>query len=326
MKAKFKKFWEYIKKHIKGLNKSICFVCRKHHKLYLFILFDIIWCYIRYGTSYTEYRVFDFCVLDANKRDSYLNINRHKKIDKYLFSKNKNLLLKDNNEIFKVLDDLLKRDIYNIKDISFKEFELFALEKKDILCRGNSNNFKVFHLNDFRSPAFMLEKIKNEKLFWVEGALKQHKALNEIYNDYSFISVVTSFDGVKAECVTSSIKVPDGNSKFLNGFIDIKTGKAKPNFRDDKGNVFTEHPITNYKFKDLELPKFKEMLELVKKAQCRFPNIREIQWHLYISSNKVVILGASIWNDYNFAQIGEYLKNNIGLMSYYNDLIKRIKY
>ena len=84
MKTKLKKFWDYIKKHLKGLNKTICFICKKHHKFYPIILFDIIWCYMRYGTSYTEYRVFDYCLLDGKRRDSYLNVNRHRKLDKYL--------------------------------------------------------------------------------------------------------------------------------------------------------------------------------------------------------------------------------------------------
>lgn len=326
MKTKLKKFWDYIKKHLKGLNKTICFICKKHHKFYPIILFDIIWCYMRYGTSYTEYRVFDYCLLDGKRRDSYLNVNRHRKLDKYLFHKKKHLLLNNNKEIFKSLDELLKRDIYNIKDISFKEFEVLALDKKDILCRGNKNEFKVFHLKDFRSPAFMLEKIKNEKLFWVEGALKQHKTLNEVIDEYSFISVVSTYDGKEADIVASSIKVNDGEGGKLTGYIDIKTGKVKANFRDDSGNIFTEHPLTKYKFKDLEIPRFKEVIELVKKAQCKFPNIREIEWHLYISSNKVIILGANIWDDYNFIQIGEYLKNRIGLMPYYEELIRKIKY
>lgn len=325
MKNEFKKLVAYIKKHLKQLNKCICYICRTHNKFYLFILIDIIWCYIRYDVSYNEYRIFEFCNLNSNTRDTYLTIKRHKKLDKYLFDKKKSLLLKNNKEIFNTLSEYLKRDIYNVKDMSFKEFEVFCLDKKNLICRSNSNEFKVLHLDNFRSPAFMLDKINKEKLFWVEEEFKQHKSFNSLTDKLCILNIVSSYDGDNSDIVCGSLTVPFDECN-LTLYIDIKTGKLKGNARDNLGKTYSESLTTNEKFKDFEIPKFKEVIDLVKKCQKKFPNIREIEWKLYVSSNKVIVLSASIWDDYNFVQIGEYNRNKVGLMPYYKNLINKIKY
>ena len=80
----------------------------------------------------------------------------------------------------------------------------------------------------------------------------------------------------------------------------------------------------------------KEILEKAKNKEIKiyFPmdsvcakeikEVKEIEWNICISSKKVYLIGASLWDDYIYYQMPEY--NKIGLMPYYriklNDMRK----
>ena len=45
--------------------------------------------------------------------------------------------------------------------------------------------------------------------------------------------------------------------------------------------------------------------------------VRQLEWSFLVGSKKVYLLGANVWDDYVFTQTPEFLRNKIGLMSYY---------
>ena len=82
MKESFKEF----KRIMKNMNKTIKYIHKKEGYLYTFLFFDILWCYIRYGITYNEYRIFKFYNLEASKRKTYISKRKYKKIRKSLVS------------------------------------------------------------------------------------------------------------------------------------------------------------------------------------------------------------------------------------------------
>ena len=94
MKKNFKKFFDYLKKHIKGINRSIKLIKKKSsNSSRIFLFFDMWWSYIRYGVTYDEYRVFEFYLIPGYKRDTYMSKCRHQNLEKHLFDKNHLILL-----------------------------------------------------------------------------------------------------------------------------------------------------------------------------------------------------------------------------------------
>lgn len=336
MKKEFKKIFLFLKKNIKGINHSIMKIKSRENIAYIILLFDMMYSYIRYGIDYDEYRIFEFYNLSYDKRNTYMGHVRHKKFEKKFYSV-KHLVLLNNREKFYIkFKKYLNREIYNINELSFKEFEELALKKHELVCRGNNlkseNNTLCLNLKNFRSPAFLLEKSRVNKLYLVEASIKQNKVLEGI-NSYNMntISVITLKINNNVNIVCSYIKF--GISKEYNydvnssenimGLIDIKTGKVKNKFLGSNGEVYCEHPISRVKLTSFEVPLFDEIKKIAVNCANEFDESLEMEWNFVISNNKVFLINGKLWNDYILVQSPLLLKNKVGLMPYYKDKIKK---
>lgn len=312
MIKELKKCFKNLISNLKKLNKNILYVKKQCNKSYIYILFDMLFSTIKYDVNDEEYKLFEFYNLDKNKRNTYLTNYRHDKLKKYLYDKNIINILNDKNKLLKRFKDVLKREVYNINDLSFKEFEELSKSSDKLLCRSVSNSFvktyKVFDVNDYRSSAFMAEDIKKNKLFLVEKYFKNNKVFDELDSDLVVINVVTLYNKRGVSIISSSIKFKD-KDKIISGSIDIKNKTLEPNLKDEKFN--------NYKkVNKIEIPYFDKIIDLSKKLSCELSEIKEIEWSFCINGKNIYLMDASLWNDYTFAQLRDYRK--FGLMSFYN--------
>lgn len=335
MKKNLKKFFDYLKKHIKGINRSIRLIRKKSSKSRIVLFFDMWWSYIRYGVNYDEYRIFEFYLIPGYKRDTYMSECRHQNLEKHLCDKKHLAILKSREKFYIKFKDSLNREFYNIKEMSFKEFEELALKKKELVCRSNSlngeNGTLTLNVKNFRSPAFLLDKAKKSGLNIVEVSVKQNKIFESI-NSYNMntVSVVTLLCGNKVDIVSSYVKFGiteedkyDVNSvKHVTGIVDIKTGTIKHKLVSGEDEVYSEHPISKVKLVGLEIPLFDEIKKVASACALEFDEALEVEWNFVISNTKVYLINANLWDDYVFAQLPMFSKNKIGLMPYYRDNVK----
>ena len=92
------------------------------------------WSYIRYGVDYDEYRIFEFYSLPGFKRDTYMSKCRHQNLENYLCDVKHLVILNNRTKFYIKFKDVLNREYYNVKELSFKEFELltYFMENKGI--------------------------------------------------------------------------------------------------------------------------------------------------------------------------------------------------
>lgn len=335
---KIKYWFNYINKHIKELFKTIIYISRITGKSSLFIFIDIIRCFIKFGSSYNEYRIFKFFLIDDYIKDTYLTKIRHENLEKYLYKKNN--LLKDRREFYKKFNKYLNRKVCYIKNLSFKQLENFILENDELVCKSNvllEKNSKILYLKDFRSPAFVLSDVNKNNLYFLEENFKQHKLIEKI-NPYNIniLSIVTLKYKNTVNIINSTIKFGSSvsfvydyqKSNYINGYIDIANGKIKGKCIDRYGKTFSHHPISGESFIDFKVPNFKKAINTAIKCAKDIDNILEIEWNFAISKTKIILISANIWKDYIFCQMPEFLEDKKGLMPYYRmhiDKSKKIK-
>lgn len=336
MKKNLKKFFDYLKKHIKGINRSIRLIRKKSSKSRIILFFDMWWSYIRYGVTYDEYRIFEFYLIPGYKRDTYMSKCRHENLEKHLYDKKHLTILNSREKFYIKFKDLLNREFYNTKEMSFKEFEELALKKKELVCRSSSLKSETgtlsLNVKNFRSPAFLLDKAKKSGLNIVEASIKQNKLFDSI-NPYNMntVSVVTLLCGNKVDIISSYVKFGiteedkyDVNSvKHVTGIVDIKTGTIKHKLVSGENEVYSEHPISKVKLVGLEIPLFDEIKKIASACALEFDESLEIEWNFVISNTKVYLINANLWDDYVFAQLPMFSKNKVGLMPYYRDNVKK---
>lgn len=313
MKESFKK----LKRKIKYLNKTLKYVHNKTMLPYTFLFLDIVWCFIIYGTTYNDYRVFEFYNIGHSLRKTYMSKRKYNRINRLLVDKEITNVIEDKKLFLLRFKDFMKNDIENINSMSFKGFEEYAKENNKIIARSNSKSFltsyKKYNLSDYRSAAFMSEDIKNNKLSLIEKDFNQHKELNEIA-PLVIINVLTVYNR-GCDVVASTLKYLD-NGKIISGNINYNKGKITGRFKDVDGHNYGEN------FDGFVIPCYDKIIEMSNKLCFELEEIRQVEWSFIVTSRGVVYLvDANVWNDYVFTQTPEFLKNKVGLMSYYNKII-----
>lgn len=337
MKKWFKNAWNYLKKHICGLHKTISYVYRKSDHLRIYIFFDIIRCFIMYGANYNEYRIFELYLINRKLEDTYLTKSRHDIFAPYLYNKENLELLKDRREFYKKFDKYLKRNTCYSKNLSFKQMEELILTSKVVVCKSatlKEEKTKILNLKDFRSPAFLLEEANNNKLFVLEECVEQNELLEEINpNNMNILSIVTLKDKGNVDVISATIKFGTSEkyeydykkSDYITGFVNLETGKVTHKYRSRNGKIYSNHPVTGERIINIEIPNFKKAINAAIKCAKEVDDILEIEWNFALSKNKAILIGANLWEDYTFSQIPEFLNKKVGLMPYYRYHVDKSK-
>ncbi len=336
MRKKLVKFLKYLKKHICGLNKTIVYVRKNTGNLYIYILFDIIRCYILYGASYNEYRIFELFIIGRNLESTYLTKFHHKKLERKLYKKKNIDYLNDRREFYKKYDKYLNRDICYSKNLSFKQLEELITTKKIIVCKSSNmkeSNTEVLDVKNFRSPAFLLDYANKNNLPILEETLNQHKEIETINpNNINILSITTLKINNEINVVSAIMKFGTSTSfeydykksNYLNFYVDLNSGIIKHRGRDRYGEIIQKHPVTNEKIVGFEIPLFEKAINAAIKCAKDTEEMLEVEWNFMISSKKVALISANKWVDYTFAQIPEYLNKKIGLKPFYDENIKKL--
>ncbi|MDD6272311.1 MAG: hypothetical protein PUA90_02185 [bacterium] len=322
MIEKTKKILIGIKNKLKKLNKNIRIITKNTNKIYIIILLDILLCKILYNTSSYEYRIYEFYNINHNKRKTYLSKYRYE-LKRKIHNNKKILNVINNKEKLNLrLKKYLNREVVNVNSLSYKEFENIMFETKKILCRSINSKFidsyKIFNLEDFRGPGFILEKIKDDKLLLVEKSFNQNKTLNKISSSLVLINVTTISNDNKSEVLSLTISFKE-NDKIIKGFIDSKTMCIKGHLRCN--NEIYKEEVIPYK-----IPHLKDIITYAKSISLELSEQKEIEWSFALSENNdIYLLDANIWDDYEFVQIREYLNNSIGILPKYKNILLNLK-
>lgn len=308
MKESIKKFYKNVKNDIYHIRKNINYIHNISGKSRIVIFFDILYSSIRYGISDNEYRIFEFYRIKRDKRRTYLSISKHKRIAWLIEDKKNDSILENKKDFIK---EYIDRKIYDVNKMTFKEFEDFALGSKKVLARSPKKSivksFKVFDVNDYRSPAFMSEDIKKSGLNLVEKYIFKDKNLSNI--DDSFILInVTTFDG---EVMASSIKYKE-DGQIISGSIDIKKGILKGHLKDEDGKNYSGI------FEGFEIPSYNKIIEYARDMSVKLSDIREVEWSFALDNKgKVHLMDANKYDDFVFAQTPEFLVSRVGFLPKY---------
>ncbi len=311
MYKKIKKIFKKININLRNLDKNIKYVVKKSNELYITILFDILLCKILYNISSYEYRIYEFYNISHYKRKTFLSKKRYELYKKLYINKNILNIINNKIKIYLRFKNYLNREVKNINDISYKEFENIILENKKILCRSVSSNFvsnhKIFNLNDYRGPGFILEKMKENNLLLVEKFFEQNEILNKISSSLVVINIGTLCYNKSIDVLSTTISFNE-NDKIIKGFIDCKTMKLKGHLRCNN-EIYKEEEY-NYK-----IPCLKEIISISKKMALELSEIKLVEWSFTINrDNEIYFVDANIWDDYEFVQLREYLNNKNGIL------------
>lgn len=218
-------------------------------------------------------------VLGYNFKKSFYYNNKTNDIP---ILKNKEDIVSYITSLFEKLED----DSIFIKPIDGRQgTDCFKLKRENLNSEANDNIF-----NTILNGNFVFQE-----------TIKQHDDINQIYSGSINTIRIDTYTNDMREIHLLSASMRFGSSGnyvdniSAGGFfvpIDIETGKFKKygmQLLEYGGNLYTEHPDTNFTFLDFKIPYFNEIKEMVVQASSLAPN-KLVGWDVAISKKGPVII------------------------------------
>ena len=323
----------YIKRVLGGasfkkMQDAINVVHEKSGKSKFITFFDMLGCSLKYGAGYNDYIIFEFYKIKAKQRKTYLTRLKNKRLVTTLNDERYSYIFDEKNVFDKKFKDFMGREIIDLADIGYEEFEKFVQNKEYFFAKpyiGESGKgIEKIKVSDFSNTEELYKYISDpEKNFGViEEVIVQHPDVSKIYPDsLNCLRVVTLVNNGEAHILYSVFKMGN-NGKFVD---NLENGGLACHFDLDKGEItgqghtsalinYDAHPATGIRFVGYKLPYMNEVKELVKKAAMVIPEFRYVGWDVCITPNGPAIVEGNDYPAYDFPQLPDDDKPRIGLI------------
>ncbi len=292
---RYKEFYRKAKEIGKKINKST-----------FFVIFDMIRCAIKYGSGYMDYFEFEFYLLNKDERATYLTGRYNNEIVKKYNKKEDWYKLDDKVEFNNLFKEYLGREFLDLRNVSFKEFKEFIMDKDKIVVKPLNNcggkGIEVIDIDKSKlKNEYNILKIYNtimkKEQFLVEEYIVQHEEMSKLYpNSVNSLRVFTFLDD-------------NGNVQVLNVILRIGNNGNVDNFSsggmytfvnedgevyvpaiDEDGNIFEKHPVTRENIVGFKIPNYDKIKPYMEKLAKVVPSIRYVGWDLVVTNDELVVI------------------------------------
>lgn len=319
---KFKYLFKRIcEMHFKDMFKTAKRVAKANKACFIVVLFDIIYCGLKYMAGYVDYEVFGFYNLNKSQRETIITRGINNKFVTALNNKNFVDLL-DNKLLFnEKFNKYLKREWINLKEASIEDFEKYLKDKKNIIVKpvdqACGRNIEKINVENVDNPQDLYKQLVEKEQFLVEDLIVQHPEMNKLYPEaVNTLRIVSVTKNNNVHIMFRSIRM--GNSgnvvdNFNHGglFTTIdEDGVIRKPAVDKKGNIYENHPYTNTPILGFEIPNFKEAMEYVKQMALEIPEVGYVGWDIAITENGPVVVEANPFPGHDIYQSKVHMKED----------------
>lgn len=299
-------------------------VAEKSKKPFLVILFDMLYCGVRYGAGPLDYDLFEFYTLTESQRKTYVTRGVNNALVKKFNRRDMWHIFDNKNEFNTIFKDYINRDWLFTDKLSKDEFlkfiegkDGFIYKPKDGTC---GRGIEKIMINDNADEVF--ESIKNKPDGIIEEIVLQHDKLNEVYPlAINTVRVVTINDGNSVTPIFAFWRIGN-NGKFVDNLnsggmaaiVDIETGKITLPAADKNGIQYTAHPYTNKEIVGFEMPMWNNIIELVKNAATVIDGVGYVGWDIAVSKDSIQIIEGNCFPGHDILQLPAYTPTKVGLM------------
>lgn len=311
----------FLKTNYKDLKSSFKCCVKKEYNL-LWLISNMIYCTLRYGSSFVDFFNFRFYEKNHNEKKAYATMGYMYRFHKTINDQTK-INEVDSKELFplkfgkycnksyvfginekeKLVELLLSKSGQRIvlKDPSSTAGKSIRIQK--IISIGKSIN-----VGDIPVDRFIEIEFKKSPSIYFEDYIVQHDLINAIsptgvntirvislLNDNKIVNVIGSVFRISVDSPIDNYSAGNLAAEIdsLTGVV-ITGGIRK---RSTCDFYHENHPLTGEKIKGFKIPFWKETIDMVKEAALVVPEVRSIGWDVAITNKgPILIEGNSQWN------------------------------
>ena len=327
MLRKFKNIWTQTQNNASQIAKQA-------NRSRLKIELDILYCLFKYKASPNNYLKFDFCNLNAAQRATYVTYGLSRQMIQK-FNDPKDIDIFENKLKFaEAFKDMFGRAFLDVSKMTFEDFQTFCRGQEKFVCKpvdgSQGADIFVYHLGG-RNLQQIYDEIKKEHAsgFMLEEWIKQHPVLSAIFpNAVNCLRIITVYDGKTTDFLTGGVtfslgsEIANGSRPSIIAPVDFETGILNKPAATFGSELYENHPATGARILGVQLPFWKETLDLLRRASERVPSVGYVGWDVAITPDGPILIEGNTTPGYKYYQIPAHLENGIGNRAKYESKLK----
>ena len=322
---------KFININHEKMKKTIDIISKENKKSKLYIILDMVKNFLQRGIGYTDYFRGNYINLNKHEKDTYVTTKSFYRILNYFNNDDYITIFHDKLIFNKFFNEYIKRDFINLKNCTLEEFDSFLRKHSTVFAKNptgeGGHGIRKINISQIKNTAELFNELKNNKQFLVEEEIIQSKELNEINpNVVNSFRVVTLVKDGKAHILNNALRVNQDTSAVIGCTNDLyfsfdENGSINSNVVDDYGNIYEKHPLTNKKFKDVQVKDVSIAFELCKKAALEIPEVRYVGWDIAFSNKGPLIVEGNEYPGYGILQFYKLKNSRYGHLKEIQDVI-----
>ncbi len=266
------------------------------------IFLDMIWCCLRYGIGYLEYRTFGFAFQDNAHRRSYMTMRDNHRLCKRLNDPQKRGMLENKFAFLQTYGHLAGREWLDLRSGSQADFECF-LQKHGTLFVKTPDGFggqgvEKICRDSVKDIGQLYNRLIAEGKILAEQEIEQHPKMRALCPEsVNTLRIVTIVEQGQVHVMYVILRMGNGRGNVDNitsggmyAPVDRSGVVCEEAFCDKTGCFYERHPVSGMAIRGFEIPLFHQAIKLVKQAAEVVPSVRYVGWDVAIGPNAPVLV------------------------------------
>lgn len=288
-------------------------ISKKYKKSLIWLLFHMLYWYIRIGATLTDYLNYQFYLKTSKEIKTYAVVGTQKKFYSIVSPEKYKKFFTIKPNFLNNFKNYVGREWY-IPEQGLSKLKSFIKNKEYIIIKPIDGlggfGVKKIKVSDIKDITEFYKDMVNNRLF-IEELIIQHKDMNKLCDkSVNTIRVMTFVNNNEVEILYAGVRIGNGKSavdNFHNGgmgvAVNLKNGKLMGNALDKDLNEYKTHPLTNTKFNNFQVPCWKEVVKLVKEAALVNTNIKVVGWDVAISEKGPIFVEGNRRPGFDLVQV-----------------------
>ena len=259
------------------------------------VLLDVIWSYVLYGSWTNNYFEYRFWEKSHSKRKEFFTWKKARNLINEVNGKKHSPYFRKKNLFLEEFKDYIKRDWLYVPSATLEEVQAFLEKYSFVMEKDNEgmfgNGVKRLNTSEIKNIEEYYDYAKENKVLLEEcitccdeiqqlhtSSLNTIRIMTFVNEDHTDVKIL----GAVLRMGDRGAQVDNARANGLFAGVDIETGIVITKAMDFLNHTYCKHPYTDMPVTGLEIPSWKEAIEVTKKAALVHPEVRLIGWDVVI--------------------------------------------
>ena len=304
----------------------------KHGGFLPFIVFDMLYCSVRYGAGPFEYKLFDYKKLGRVQRGGMISQMRNQKFVAKLNTPAARKLFDNKSDFNRAFEPFLRREWVDAETVSFDEFankvgnwKVLVCKPPDGMCGKGIEFIEVESSQDLRS---IYEYIKEQGITTVEQLVRQHPDIAEInplsVNTLRMVTLTVSGGVHLVACYMRfgiGSQVDNLNSGGFAVSVNPKSGIIDSSGGNNAGRMYERHPHTGAELRGRQLPFFLETRKMIAQTAMVEPGAGYVGWDAAITPDGPLLIEGNCFPGFDLYHLVSHQEQGAGMYQRFKAVI-----